>query len=169
MADAATFKLIDSYRAYNFLQIGERFCAIPQAAGPVSPDHALLQGRFALWADRPDALAGLVDRHGAWDKFYLLSPPSDPLYSPTPLDEEGLPEVIEIEPIHTCNLRCIMCHVSFEKVSKRRIAPSFVDRLGGLKGKWARVGSNYEPVAHPQFAEIVEGLTRQGMKIELTS
>jgi MoaA/NifB/PqqE/SkfB family radical SAM enzyme len=170
MGDVSIFRLIDSYRAYNFLQVGERFCAIPQAAGPVSPnDLAILQGRFALWADRAEALPELVDCHGAWDKFSILAGPSDPLYSPTPLDEEGLPEVVEIEPIHTCNLRCIMCHVSFEKVSKRRIDVSFIDRLGGLEGKWARVGANYEPVAHPQFAEIVQGLTRQGLKIDLTT
>lgn len=37
------------------------------------------------------------------------------------LDELDLPEVIEIEPIHSCNFRCVMCHEPYEKLSKKRI------------------------------------------------
>ena len=36
-----------------------------------------------------------------------------------PPDELGLPEFIEIEPIHTCNLRCTMCELSFTQTPPR--------------------------------------------------
>jgi radical SAM protein with 4Fe4S-binding SPASM domain len=163
MQMTSVFKLVGEYRTYNLLQVADRYCAVPQALGPFTlDDHHILSGRYALWADRPEDLEGLVDRHGAFGDF-------DPLYSPTPLTMKGPPEVVEIEPIHTCNLRCIMCHVSYEKMTKTRLDPSFVKRLGGLEGKWAKLGSMYEPVAHPHFAEIVRGLTELQMKIDLTS
>lgn len=92
-----------------------------------------------------------------------------PFFSPTPLDQEGPPEIVEIEPAHTCNLRCIMCHVSYEAMTKQRLDPIFVDRLRGLEGKWAKIGSQYEPVAHPEFAHIANGVTQHGMKIDLTT
>jgi radical SAM protein with 4Fe4S-binding SPASM domain len=93
----------------------------------------------------------------------------DQLFSSTPLDQEGPPEIVEIEPIHTCNLRCTMCHVSYTRMTKQRLDPSFVDRLAGLDGKWAKIGSQYEPVAHPQFDHIVNAVTQRGMKIDLTT
>jgi radical SAM protein with 4Fe4S-binding SPASM domain len=92
-----------------------------------------------------------------------------PGYSPTPLDQEGPPEIVEMELMHTCNLRCTMCHVSFTPMTKVKIDPSFVDRLSGLEGKWAKIGSEFEPTSHPQFAQIVNGVTDQGMRIDLTT
>ncbi len=86
-----------------------------------------------------------------------------------PLTELSLPEVIEIEPTHTCNLRCVMCHVSYEKLTHTMIRSDFVERLRSLKGKWAVVGSNYEPAAHPKFVDLMLGLSELGMKIELTT
>jgi radical SAM protein with 4Fe4S-binding SPASM domain len=103
---------------------------------------------------------------GIWEE---LPEVRDLLYSPTPLDREGPPEIVEIEPIHTCNLRCTMCHVSYQPLSKHRLRPDFIERLAGLEGKWAKVGSQYEPTAHPQFADIVNGLTDKGLKIDLTT
>lgn len=95
--------------------------------------------------------------------------PNHPFYSPTPLDEEGPPEVVEMELMHTCNLRCIMCHVSYNEMTKKKLAPNFVNRLSGLEGKWAKVGAQYEPAAHPQFDRIVNGITDKGMRIDLTT
>ena len=159
----SVFKLIGEHRAYNFLQVGDRYCAIPQVLGPCTiNDEHILSGRYAIWADRAEDLEGLVDRHGAFGDF-------DPLYSSTPLDMRGPPEVVEIELIHTCNLRCIMCHVSYEEVTKTRLDPSFLTHLTGLNGKWVKLGAMYEPVAHPHFAEIVHALTERQMKIDLTS
>ena len=87
----------------------------------------------------------------------------------TPLDELGPPEFIEIEPIHSCNLRCVMCHVSYEVLSKTRLDPSFVERLEGLAGKWAVVGGEYEPMVHPDIVPILRGLSDRGLKIDLTT
>jgi radical SAM protein with 4Fe4S-binding SPASM domain len=87
----------------------------------------------------------------------------------TPLDQLGPPEFIEIEPIHSCNLRCVMCHVSYEVLSKTRLDPSFVERLDGLAGKWAVVGGEYEPMVHPDIVPILRGLSDRGLKIDLTT
>jgi radical SAM protein with 4Fe4S-binding SPASM domain len=84
-------------------------------------------------------------------------------------DEFGPPEFVEIEPIHNCNLRCVMCHVSYQEVSRVKIDPSFVDKMIGMSGKWAVVGGEFEPMSHPEIAQILRGLTNQGMKIDLTS
>lgn len=87
----------------------------------------------------------------------------------TPADAFGPPEFIEIEPIHSCNLRCVMCHVSYEKLSKVRLDPSIVEKFDGLAGKWAVVGGEYEPMVHPRIAEILNGLSARGLKIDLTT
>jgi radical SAM protein with 4Fe4S-binding SPASM domain len=160
---STAMRLVGEYRTYNLLQVGGRYCAVPQALGPftVDDDH-ILAGRYVLWADRSEDLLGLVDREGAFGDF-------DSLYSPTPLTMRGLPEVVEMELIHSCNLRCTMCHVSYEELTKTRLDPSFVRRLGGLEGKWAKLGAMYEPVAHPHFSQIARALTELGMKIDLTS
>ena len=96
----------------------------------------------------------------------LQSPISLPVRDP----DVPLPELLEIEPIHNCNLRCIMCHVSYEDLSRKKIdvAP-VLKHLRALKGKWVAVGSAYEPMAHPQFPELVRGLTDLDMKIDLTT
>lgn len=90
-------------------------------------------------------------------------------HTDVPLTELGPPEFVEIEPIHSCNLRCVMCHVSYEKLSKKRIDPSFIERMVGMQGKWAVIGGEYEPMAHPQITRIIRGLSDRGMKIDLTS
>jgi radical SAM protein with 4Fe4S-binding SPASM domain len=82
---------------------------------------------------------------------------------------EGPPEIVEIEPIHTCNLRCVQCYVSYSTMTKQRLDPAFVDRLSGLEGKWAKIGSQCEPVAHPKFAQIVNAISDKGMRIDLVS
>jgi len=89
--------------------------------------------------------------------------------SQTPLEEFGLPEIVEIEPVHSCNLRCIQCHVSYEKLSKNKIRPEFVEKLKGLEGKWALLGSLYEPTVHPQFRDMALALSDAGMKLEMTT
>jgi radical SAM protein with 4Fe4S-binding SPASM domain len=81
-----------------------------------------------------------------------------------------LPELLEIEPIHNCNLRCIMCHVSYEDLTRKKIdVEPVLKNLSGLRGKWVAVGSAYEPMAHPQFTELARGLTDLDMKIDLTT
>lgn len=159
----SSIELLGEHRAHNLFRVDGRYCAIPQALGPFTlKDEHVLSGPYALWTDRLEDLRALVDEKGAFGDF-------DPLYSPTPLTSMGPPEVVEIELIHTCNLRCVMCHVSFEEMSKTRLDPSFVGRLRGLRGKWAKLGAMYEPVAHPEFARIARELTALGLKIDLTT
>jgi MoaA/NifB/PqqE/SkfB family radical SAM enzyme len=84
--------------------------------------------------------------------------------------EPGLPELIEIEPIHTCNLRCIMCHVSYEKISKEKLdVDRTLEHLKGVDDRWMTIGSKYEPMAHPQFLQLAQGLSDRGMKMDLTT
>jgi len=158
-----TPKLIDSYRDYNIISFTTNFFAVPQILGPRDlSDEKNQQHPWTLTTDTLDNIRALIDRNGNWQDW-------DPLYSNVSLQELGIPEVIEIEPIHTCNLRCVMCHVSYEKLPKTRINLKFIDNLKGMEGKWVKLGSNYEPVAHPQFADIAIGLTKMGMKIDLIS
>lgn len=84
------------------------------------------------------------------------------------LDELGLPEVIEIEPIHSCNLRCVMCHVPYEKLSKKRIdVPTLLRQMKGLEGRWVILGSSYEPTVHPDFVRLANGLSELGFKLNM--
>ena len=82
----------------------------------------------------------------------------------------ALPEVIEIEPTNTCNLRCKMCHVSYmEHVQMKSLDTSLLPKLSSLKGKWVCVGSNFEPSMHPQFAELMQYLSDMECKIDLAT
>jgi len=155
--------LLGSHRLYNLVQYGEQVLALPQALGHVDlADPAGRANPYILVARDAETACQLVDQQGAWRDF-------DPLFTETPLEVFGDPEVIEIEPIHTCNLRCVMCHVSYERMTKQRLDIGFLKHMHGLKGRWAKLGSLYEPVAHPQFAEIAKGLTELGMDIDLVT
>jgi len=84
------------------------------------------------------------------------------------LEELDLPEVIEIEPIHSCNFRCVMCHVPYEKLSKKRIdVPLLLKQLQGLEGRWVTLASSYEPTVHPDFVQLANGLTDIGVKLDM--
>jgi len=87
--------------------------------------------------------------------------------SSTPLTEFELPEIIEIEPTLNCNLRCIMCHVSYQNLEKEVLDVKFVKRLKGLEGKWVILGANFEPAIHPHFVDMARALTDLGMNLEL--
>lgn len=84
-------------------------------------------------------------------------------------EEFGPPEIVEIEPIHACNIRCTMCHVSYAEPTNERLDIKFLDGLRGLAGRWAKVGSEFEPAMHPEFAGILAGLSEVGMRIDLTT
>lgn len=84
------------------------------------------------------------------------------------LEELDLPEVIEIEPIHSCNFRCVMCHVPYEKLSKKRIdVPTLLRQMVGFEGRWVTLASSYEPTVHPDFVQLVNGLTDIGVKLDM--
>ena len=88
------------------------------------------------------------------------------------LDQFGPPEIVDIEPIHTCNFRCVMCHVSQERLTHTAIDVEALRRSIAslpLRDRWAVVGATHEPTMHPQFDEIIAILTEAGMKIDLTT
>src|SRR5690242_1540750 len=136
---------------------GELSCDGTRAGEPHGP--VALVVKIGRWTDCPSCRARYVADQRAHPDYAIV----------TPRDQFGPPEFLEIEPIHTCNLRCVMCHVSYQPVSKVRIDPGFVDKVEGMEGKWAVIGSEYEPMAHPQIVQIIRGLSDRGMKIDLTS
>lgn len=82
----------------------------------------------------------------------------------------GLPELIEIEPVHSCNLRCIMCHVSYDPLSKVQInVDTLKKRLRGMEGKWVVMGAQFEPMAHSRFAELMKVISSLDMKVHMTT
>lgn len=90
-----------------------------------------------------------------------------------PLEDFGYPELLELEPIHSCNFRCTMCHVSYAPMSHRCVDVDVlrrrVEEAPWLRGKWAIVGAAFEPAVHPRFDEIIGIFTSAGMKIDLTT
>lgn len=82
----------------------------------------------------------------------------------------GLPNLIEIEPTETCNLRCKMCHVSYmPQISRPALDHTLVKKLSGLRGAHVILGSAFEPTMNRGFAHIVRTLTDIGCRIELIS
>ena len=146
------------------MAVDRQCCAVPQALGQIDPVAERHGGNTQIiWAMDEATLRRRIAEERLWRPWRAFNP----VYSDTPLDAFGLPELIEIELIHTCNLRCVMCHVSYETLTKQQLDPRFLDNLHGLEGKWAKLGSSYEPVAHPQFDKIARGLTERGMTIDL--
>jgi len=157
-------RLLSSYQGFNLVSLGDKYCGVPQALGSIDLlGERGSAGEHVIWGDDEAALRQRIDAEILRRRRRGLNP----VYSDTPLEVFGPPEVIEIEPIHSCNLRCVMCHVSFEKLTKQQIDIRFLDNLHGFDGKWAKLGSAYEPMAHPQFDEIARGLTERGMYIDL--
>lgn len=101
------------------------------------------------------------------NKTVKLHKKSHPLKELYPSDQLSLPEIIQIEPIHACNLRCKMCHVGLgEKLSYKKIeVKQLLRNLDGLGPIWYDIGSTHEPTMHPDFVELAIGLTRLGGNI----
>lgn len=79
-----------------------------------------------------------------------------------------LPELLEVEVANTCNLRCRMCHVSFEPSLPTQLFDiELVDKLRCLKGCYTVLGSGFEPMLHPNFSSLVRQLSDLNMKLEL--
>ena len=88
----------------------------------------------------------------------------------TQINDLPLPQLFEIEPINVCNLRCTMCHCSFIKsLEVQYITPQLINKLDGLKGKWVKIGSNFEPLMHPEFIKMINMLSAMDCKIDLTT
>lgn len=82
----------------------------------------------------------------------------------------GLPELVEIEPTETCNLRCKMCHVSYmPKMARPALDHQLFKKLSSIRGKHVIIGSGFEPTMNRGFASLVRSLTDLECKIELIS
>lgn len=80
----------------------------------------------------------------------------------------GLPEILEIEPTDTCNLRCRACHVSFMQHERTTFLDvALLSKLSALRGRYAIIGSVFEPIVHPRLLNILEFLSHQDCRIEL--
>ena len=67
-----------------------------------------------------------------------------------------LPELLEIEVTNTCNLRCRMCHVSFEPSLPTQLFDiELVEKLRCLQGCYTVLGSGFEPMLHQDFPSLV--------------
>lgn len=82
----------------------------------------------------------------------------------------ALPDVIEIEPTMSCNIRCRMCHVSFMPVEQRPIlGTSLIDKLSALRGAHFIIGSGFEPTMNPGLADMLARLACIGAGVELVT
>lgn len=81
-----------------------------------------------------------------------------------------LPDLIEIEPTETCNLRCTMCHVSYmPRIPRPALDHRLSEKLSSIRGKHVIVGSGFEPTMNRGFASLIRSLTDLDCKIELIS
>ena len=81
-----------------------------------------------------------------------------------------LPKVIEIEPFESCNLRCRMCHVSYAPPGpKPQINFEALKKLESISGKYVVFGSNFEPTAHPRFADMISLFVDYGFNMDLVT
>jgi MoaA/NifB/PqqE/SkfB family radical SAM enzyme len=85
--------------------------------------------------------------------------------------ELDLPQIVRIDPVHTCNLRCIMCHVSYMKLTKGQIPFETLRRLEPLANRnvWADVGCIFEPTAHSRFGDIMQLFNDFGFRLSMTT
>ncbi len=80
------------------------------------------------------------------------------------------PEIFELEPTNSCNLRCRMCHVSLcDLENSDNFDISLLDKMSIMRGKWVSVSSNFEPLMHQQFVQIIKKLSDMDLKISLTT
>ena len=85
-------------------------------------------------------------------------------------DEGGAlppPDAIEIEPTLGCNLRCVMCHVSYMTEKTQLLNLDALKSLSFVKGRQAIIGSGFEPSIHPHFNRLIDILNANQNRIEL--
>lgn len=79
----------------------------------------------------------------------------------------NIPELMEIEPTRGCNLRCIMCHVPYEKGPVEYInLDSLRKNTEGITDCHVMLGSEYEPTIHPQFEELLKLAIDRNWKLD---
>jgi len=75
-------------------------------------------------------------------------------------------QVIHLEPTQGCNLRCRMCHVTFEKTKPKYLNIDDID-WDFCRRKVVKIGAVYEPLIHPQINKLIEELNRVDAEIVL--
>ncbi len=164
-------ELVGQIENYNILSLDHRFYAVFQ--GVVNFDYKrFVRGEYGrgevFVGDNLEQLEKDIAEHR---RRFIMPQSLVNVRTNTAMDEFSLPEVIELEPMEKCNLRCFMCPQSYDEVNigKSRIDVLFLKNMRGLEGKLVTMGANNEPTTHPQFAEICQGLTDLGMTIDLTT
>lgn len=66
------------------------------------------------------------------------------------------PDMIEIEPTLGCNLRCVMCHVSYMKAKTQVLNLDALRSFDFVRGKHIAIGSAFEPSIHPEFNRLID-------------
>jgi MoaA/NifB/PqqE/SkfB family radical SAM enzyme len=71
----------------------------------------------------------------------------------------------------TCNYRCSYCTQRFMEDRGRwaREVPRFLAGLGALPGRWEAKLSGGEPFLHPQFHDVVRGLSQRGTVVSVVT
>lgn len=84
---------------------------------------------------------------------------------------QALPDFLVVEPIETCNLRCIMCHMNYIEPAKTRLDIDLaLERLAELPaGTCVMLGTAYEPTAHPEILRFLQGLKGLGLRLKMTT
>ena len=77
------------------------------------------------------------------------------------------PDLIEIEPTLGCNLRCVICHVSYMDEKVKSLDLNALGTISFVQGRHVIVGSSFEPTIHPKFNQLIELLNRNRNRIEL--
>lgn len=77
-------------------------------------------------------------------------------------------KILEIEPVNNCNLRCIMCHMSFNEFNNKVFDINWLEKLN-IKNGIVKVASIFEPLIHPKIDEIIEHFAKNNNKILITT
>ncbi|CAA7625966.1 hypothetical protein MTBLM5_90103 [Magnetospirillum sp. LM-5] len=86
-----------------------------------------------------------------------------------PISLAESPTLIDLEPVHNCNLRCRSCHVPQEELTKVALPIEAIAKLGVRDGAHCKVGTTHEPTTHPEFPTLLNVLGELGYQVSLTT
>ena len=75
-------------------------------------------------------------------------------------------QMIDLEPVMGCNLRCRMCHVSFMDKGVKYLDVSKID-WEFCRNKVITIGAAFEPFIHPKINHVIQELNRVNARITL--
>lgn len=87
--------------------------------------------------------------------------------APTRNQIPDTPLLLEIEPTHGCNLRCIMCHVPTQNSKPIYLDIGALEQsTEGISNCHVIIGSEYEPTIHPQFEALLRLIIKRNWKVD---